>query len=524
MNSTPLWKLGLPAVAVILAAGCGDDEDRDTIVDPGSGSEYTVEVSPGNDLSATLTISFTDSTVTIDEGSFDISAELLEPGDFAKTSRLPAGVFIPDDFPVLVRINPSSAALSFTGSWALELVSENLEYSSHTPLRLFKAPDGGAFSDISTSIGSGSFRVRGLGGSFSEFLIAADLRPQRTIVMTKLARMESLVLGAENGLDESAITELQEKIDGIRSALENEEMGEAATVTDELISAIISRSGSGIPDVFNAGAGNIAGDLVGIARSVSLSFDIPDDPVPEGTAVVERDFTLGGEISLRARVIFEGVQRVDLEGFDISAELVDPRVELVDRLPSSVTVPAEFPVLIHVDAGANVNQAFRGTVLFEIITDNLAFSEAIPLRLFKAPDGGAFSDVTETYGLGSLRVRAAGGRFSEFVVAADLRPINAVAAGKFVRLLAILTENENSVSSELFAELSGRLQTAHLAFESGNMFAATATLNQFRSIVSKASGRGVPDIWHVSGDRVNVAGELDGLARTLLYSLELVSD
>ena len=143
------------------------------------GNQYfaTVHLS-GGDIGADLTLTFEDSA-GLDSTSLDVSAELVDPMDPQLAARLPTGLFIPARFPVLMCIAPNAAGSPVTSgvAFSLELGSCDLRFTANTPLRLLKAPAGGAFQDVTETLGVGSLRLGASGGRFSEFLIAADLRP-----------------------------------------------------------------------------------------------------------------------------------------------------------------------------------------------------------------------------------------------------------------------------------------------------------------------------------------------------------
>ena len=162
------------------------------------GNKVTADiVFPG--IAAKLILTFLDVS-NLNLANLNLDAELVDPEDPALLVRLPAGVSIPSQFPVLVTIEASdgSSGFSFRRNWTLELVTENLEFSSRTPARLFASSAGGSFQDISVGLGSGSLRVLGVGSEFSEkFLIADDGRPVEDVVEVKHLRLQTALEDAK---------------------------------------------------------------------------------------------------------------------------------------------------------------------------------------------------------------------------------------------------------------------------------------------------------------------------------------
>src|SRR5262249_54859704 len=108
-------------------------------------------------LSAQLTLSF-ENVTGLSLSSLGLSAQLVNPYSPALLGRLPAGV-IPA-LPLMLRIEPpSSGPLAFHGIWTLDLHTENLFYVPGTPLRLYSAPLGGDFNDLTVAMGPGSYRA-----------------------------------------------------------------------------------------------------------------------------------------------------------------------------------------------------------------------------------------------------------------------------------------------------------------------------------------------------------------------------
>ena len=345
---------------------------------------------PG-DVRGQLRVSFADATL-LGASTLEIFAQLVDPRDPQLTDRLPRDTFIPSDFPVLVRIEPRRDGLfSYRRNWTLELVTENLEFSSRTPYRLFRAPTGGAFEDISASLGSGSFRVRGAAASFSEFVIAADLRPVERVAGRKFALLEARL--SANAEDIGAVADDLEQFAGqARQAVEEGNLPAAVRNLESFIGLVEASSGTEIPDDSSPGDGvvGIAAQLLSSALTLRHSLFLGLQSAQGGMSGFSRRFNAGGH-SVVVKLDFEEAFVVDPEILDITPQLIDVNdPALVARLPEGVRVPEEFPVLIRINPRPGEEPAFSGIFEIEIQTDSLDFLGGTPLRLFKAPDGGAF--------------------------------------------------------------------------------------------------------------------------------------
>ena len=122
---------------------------------------------------------------------------------------------------------------AFRGRWSLEVETDDIDFLWGTPLRLFKASDGAAaFEDITRSLGLGSFRARGSGASFAEFLIAADQRPVNAIVAVKLARLRALLAAHRADIDASVWARVQAGINQIDADQRQDMLTEAIAGAD----------------------------------------------------------------------------------------------------------------------------------------------------------------------------------------------------------------------------------------------------------------------------------------------------
>ena len=225
-----------------------------------------------------------------------------------------------------------------------------------------------------------------------------------------------------------------------------------------------------------------------------------------------------GELDVELTLQFEQAIGATAPNLGISARLVSAG-ELLGRLPSGVSVPSGLPLLVSIEPPSEGGLSFSGPVTIELHTHDLAYSPK--LLLFKASGGGPFADITQSVGMGSHRVRASSGGFSEFLILLDTRLPSAVVNGKFQQLAALLDAHEGAMPAEVADDLAGRLLAAQTAWSLGDALGAIAEVNGFTEAVAAASGSAIPDVWRSSRDLVNVAGELRAAAGTLRFSLSL---
>lgn len=232
-----------------------------------------------------------------------------------------------------------------------------------------------------------------------------------------------------------------------------------------------------------------------------------------------------GSASATVTIRFENVVGLSAENLGISVQLVDPLAPgFASRLGSGVSLPAAFPLVVKISPPADGGLSFSGVVAVELYTHNLQYTIGSPLRLYSAPDGGTFSDVTTFVGSGSISTGGSKADFSEFIIAADVRPLSGVIQSKYAKLASLLNQHAASMGSSLQNELVGLYNASASAYAGGQIVAAITYLEAFNEKVVSASGSGLPDVWRSSGDLTNVAGGLRSAAATLRYSLTLASN
>jgi uncharacterized protein DUF6689 len=234
------------------------------------------------------------------------------------------------------------------------------------------------------------------------------------------------------------------------------------------------------------------------------------------TALIE----LPGDLKADLNLSFEQALGLSAESLGLSARVIDPAdLSLAARLPSSSSIPVGFPVLIAIEPPASGPLAFSGLVTIDLHTHNLAYTPNSPLRLLAAEAGKKFQDITVSTSLGSYRAGGAKGGFSEFLIVADVRPVNTVIAEKFQRLQSKLDDNASSIASAVLSTLQTALGAARTSYLANDALGAAEKTQQFADLVKQNSGAAIPDVWRSSRDVVNVAGDLRSGASTLKFSL-----
>ncbi len=248
----------------------------------------------------------------------------------------------------------------------------------------------------------------------------------------------------------------------------------------------------------------------------------------ENGSTVVLPFSLTG-FSGNLTVTFGSVTGASAPNLGMSVHLVSPLdPTLSGRLPSGVSVPAGFPVVVRIEPSPTGGLAFTGAATIELTPTALLLPPNSQPRLYAANNGGPYSDTTTSikninYDT-SYRVTGSKGGFSEFVIVKDSRPLDTVITGKLDKLDQILADNGGAIAAPVEAALAAELAAARSHFVAGDATAALADLDALLATVDQHSGQNVPDIpnvWRASGGVTNVAGLLTAGAQTLQFSLRL---
>jgi len=272
--------------------------------------------------------------------------------------------------------------------------------------------------------------------------------------------------------------------------------------------------------------------LCGVLFSVLLLFASPVPglaqtaliPTISGNELTAR-IELGGVVAADLTITFEKVVGLNANALSLSATLVNPTdLTLLSRLGSGVSIPSGFPVLVRIEPSASSALSFEGVYKLSLYTNNLTLGANSPLRLYRAPQGGAFGDMTGFLQAGSVRAGGSGPGFSEFLIAADVHAVDSVIAGKFDALQGQLSANSASIAPAVAADLQQRLSQARAAYDSGALSTAIDGISGFGDEVKKQSGAAIPNVWQATGGPANVAGLLRSSADTLKFSLVFKSN
>lgn len=210
--------------------------------------------------------------------SLGISARIVSPWDPALRARLPEGTAV-SPLPIMLRIEPPVwSGLTFRGVASFDIHTELLPYAPNSLLRIFKAPLGGQFQDITVAMGPGSYRARGEIGGFSDFLIVVDQRPLEQVIATKLDALEAMVGSSQPSLSGSVYDDLQDGLQAIRTRTANGATRNAIKEVDQFLEIVEEHSGTEIPDVWRAARDveNVAGNLRSAATSLRFSLALQD--------------------------------------------------------------------------------------------------------------------------------------------------------------------------------------------------------------------------------------------------------
>ena len=238
--------------------------------------------------------------------------------------------------------------------------------------------------------------------------------------------------------------------------------------------------------------------------------------------VLTADLQVPGGYSAKLTITFENVVGLSADSLNVTAAAINPLdLNLLARLGNVVAgIPAGFPMLVSIEPDPNRGLSFSGVVTVELYTHDLEFVAASPLRLFSAPHGGAFEDITVRHSSGSYRSGGTKGNFSEFIIAVDARtPINA-AGDKLQRLRSMLDGVATTIDADIYDELSNLLNAAESAYASNALVAAVTYVEAFADVVEN-HGNAIPNVWSASHSLENIAGKLRAAAGTLRFSLTL---
>src|SRR5262249_14988687 len=163
----------------------------------------------------------------------------------------------------------------------------------------------------------------------------------------------------------------------------------------------------------------------------------------QGAGSLTLPITLPGVLG-SVTVSFDDVTGLTPAHLGVSSQLISPlNLNLLSRLPATVSLLPDFPVLVRIVPPVSGGLTFTGIASVDLLSLQLpGIVNLLPMRLYGAHDGGTFTDITERQP-STKTYRAIGvvGGFSEFLLVLDFTPASRVIIGKLDRLSQILTDN-----------------------------------------------------------------------------------
>lgn len=239
---------GIAALASSVAAA----QTVDLSID---GNEAHAHIELVGAVTADLTIRF-EKVVGLSEQSLGLSVSQVDPLSPSLLGRLPNAteITVPSGFPLMISIDPPVAGgLSFEGVAEVEIYTTALHYSPTTPLRLFKSSNDEPFRDITDETAAGSYRVRGSGGQWSDFLILSDTRLLDQTIEDKFDGLQDTLSDASGDLDSGTFGDLQLLVDDAYAAWLLDDVSGAVQKLVEFEAAVRSAADAGlVPKVWRS--------------------------------------------------------------------------------------------------------------------------------------------------------------------------------------------------------------------------------------------------------------------------------
>lgn len=271
----------------------------------------------------------------------------------------------------------------------------------------------------------------------------------------------------------------------------------------------------------------LSGALLCLAASFASAQTAPGDDLPVSVSAAgnHAEIVIGSPGLTLAEVTldFQDATGLSPASLGASAQLVNPAdANLLARLPdtSLTTLPAALPLMITIEPPAGGGLSFRNTGRLEIHTHAIPYSIGSSFRVFKAPLGGAFRDVTDEIAQGSVRARTTYGGFSQFLILVDLRSTGVVIDEKLGWLrgqVAALPAAERGA----FDTLLGQTETA---VDAGDYATALAAIDALRARAQARAGEFIANEWRATRDVENHAGQLVAGANSLRFSVAYLRD
>lgn len=264
------------AVAVAAAlAGSPDARAATVVTQTGLNTvraDYALPAADGRVISGSFLLEF-DATSGLTPAALNIQARIVDPADPALLARLPAGLplSIPAAFPVMVSVSPlPGSGFEFTNAAQIEIYTKALLYSADSPYRVYKAPAGGAFADLTSGLLPGSMRMRVRTGSFSDFLVVRDDRGPLDAATATYARLAAGI--ADDDVPAATGALLQAGLDESFEEFLEGDYGDARDELDAFEQTIDAEAGVSLPNVWRAqrDLDNRAGELAALAQALDF--------------------------------------------------------------------------------------------------------------------------------------------------------------------------------------------------------------------------------------------------------------
>lgn len=204
-----------------------------------------------------------------------ISTDVLDASEIADIeSRLPdpGNQIIDPDFPVRVTVEPPTACgLEFEDEVHIDFDTPELVYAAFSPYRMMKAPVGGAFHDLTVLVEAGSVRVRGSGGTFSEFVMVKDLNQDYASEATAAyGALDARLLDQAIGPTAKATLETDSGIS--RAAFQAGDYTQAIARLTELTDHCGTLGGAALPNRWRSARdlNNAEGEIVGLTDNLKF--------------------------------------------------------------------------------------------------------------------------------------------------------------------------------------------------------------------------------------------------------------
>jgi hypothetical protein len=259
---------------------------------------------------------------------------------------------------------------------------------------------------------------------------------------------------------------------------------------------------------------------------VTIVFDTPENLTP---AALNLTATIIDPAQINPRLAFDQYGNPNCYVSVIPLGTFCPTID--SAFPVMVTVePIVLPWLFTSgfdggDSGDGVF-SFLNNYQLEIHTHDLAYTDRSPYRVFKAPIGGNFHDITTDTAPGSMRARGRGGAFSQFVIANDPRSnVGLLGAGA----VAVSTEKILELDTRILAAILSdglRLDLLDLLAQVNallliDLTGALSALDSLIDLLDVNAGTDIANVWRADHTVVNDAGEMQELAETLRFSMLL---